>query len=93
MRSAAVRYVTLWPAVTAACPSAIRVWDVPVPAGPIRARFSFAAIYSRQVRYAQVGAGIEEAVCSDSSIVASSRDQGPGGTVPRPCITRGRHAC
>ena len=50
MRSAAVRYLTLWPAVTAACPRAIRVWDLPVPAGPIRARFSFAAIHSREVR-------------------------------------------
>jgi hypothetical protein len=36
--------------MTAACPSAMRVWDLPVPAGPIRARFSFAVIHSRLVR-------------------------------------------
>ena len=64
--------MTLWPAVTAAWPSAIRVWDLPVPAGPIRARFSLAATHSRLVRYAQVGAGIEDAARSNSSMVLAT---------------------
>lgn len=48
------------------------MWDLPVPAGPIWARFSFAAIHSSEVRYAQVGAGIEDADRSNSSIVLST---------------------
>jgi len=48
--SAAVRYLTRWPAMTAACPRAMRVWDLPVPAGPISARFSLARIHSRVLR-------------------------------------------
>ncbi len=35
------------PASTAWCPRATRRWDLPVPAGPTRHRFSLAAIHSR----------------------------------------------
>ena len=49
-RSGAVKYLTRCPACAAAWPTAINVWDLPVPAGPIRARFSFALIHSSDVR-------------------------------------------
>ena len=45
------------------------MWDLPVPGGPIRARFSLAGIHSSDVRYAHVGAGMEEAATSNCSTV------------------------
>ena len=50
MSSAAVQYFTFSPAVTAAWPNAMRVWDFPVPGGPIKARFDLLTIHSRLVR-------------------------------------------
>jgi hypothetical protein len=37
----------LCPAWIAAVPRAIRVWDLPVPAGPMIARFCWAGIHSK----------------------------------------------
>jgi hypothetical protein len=50
MRSAAVQYFTRYPAVTAACPRAIKVCDFPVPGGPTRARLALLRSHSGLVR-------------------------------------------
>ena len=74
-------YFTLQLAWTAAWPRAMRVCDLPVPAGPIRATFSQTGIHSSDVTYAHVSGGIEEAVWSNSSAVLTTGNVAPLGRV------------
>ena len=60
---------TLWPASTAAWPSASRKWVLPVPDGPHTTRFSWRWIHSRVRSARWVGAGIELTVSSQASKV------------------------
>ena len=65
-RCSRLNQVTLWPASTAACPSASQKWVLAVLDGPHTTRFSRRSIHSRVRSARWVDAGIDDTVSSEA---------------------------